>query len=292
MHRVFLFLFLFLSLFGDQRGSSYPYISGDSFRAFADHVFDEVYRSFNPKKVKDGDVIFLKTDWDYLERFFKQYHPKIKARYAIITHNSDHSCPGPFKEMLNSNKVLAWFGQNVEGCTHPKLYNIPIGIANRCWKHGEIERLDQFSHLKQNEDRDYFCYMNFEIGTYPKGRTKVYNLFKKRSWCKKALNISQEQYLIDLSNSKFVLSPRGNGLDCHRTWEALLMGAIPIVETSSLDPLYVDMPVVIVKDFEEVTKGFLEEKFNQMQNQSYNCEKVFVQYWFDFIRMQISKKME
>ena len=28
---------------------------------------------------------------------------------------------------------------------------------------------------------------------------------------------------------RFVLSPPGHGLDCHRTWEAILLGAIPIV---------------------------------------------------------------
>ena len=44
---------------------------------------------------------------------------------------------------------------------------------------------------------------------------------------------------------KFILSPPGAGFDCHRTWEALYLGAIPIVKTSSLDPLYKDLPVVI-----------------------------------------------
>ena len=30
-------------------------------------------------------------------------------------------------------------------------------------------------------------------------------------------------------NSLFVPSPAGNGLDCHRTWEALYLGAVPVV---------------------------------------------------------------
>ena len=32
----------------------------------------------------------------------------------------------------------------------------------------------------------------------------------------------------------FVASPSGNGLDCHRTWEALLLRSIPIVKVSVL----------------------------------------------------------
>ena len=45
------------------------------------------------------------------------------------------------------------------------------------------------------------------------------------------------------------MSPQGNGLDCHRTWEALILKTIPIVRTSSLDPLYEGLPVVVVHEW-------------------------------------------
>ena len=53
----------------------------------------------------------------------------------------------------------------------------------------------------------------------------------------------------------FQVSPHGNGLDCFRTWESLYLGTIPIVKSSSLDPLYEDhrLPVVIVKSWAEIT---------------------------------------
>ena len=44
----------------------------------------------------------------------------------------------------------------------------------------------------------------------------------------------------------------GNGLDCHRTWELLYLGCIVITRTSPLDPLFEGLPVVIVRDWEEV----------------------------------------
>jgi hypothetical protein len=47
----------------------------------------------------------------------------------------------------------------------------------------------------------------------------------------------------------FVVSARGNGLDCHRTWELLYLGCIVITKTSSLDPLFSKLPVVIVDDW-------------------------------------------
>ena len=49
-------------------------------------------------------------------------------------------------------------------------------------------------------------------------------------------------------NYAFELSPSGNGLDCHRTYEAIILNTIPIVRSNTLDPIYKehDLPVVIV----------------------------------------------
>lgn len=82
----------------------------------------------------------------------------------------------------------------------------------------------------------------------------------------------------------FVLSPHGDGLDCYRTWEALLMGSYPVVKTSSLDPLYEDLPVVIVKEWNEVTEDFLIIKYNEMKNKTFKMEKIYAPYWFDLIK--------
>jgi hypothetical protein len=55
----------------------------------------------------------------------------------------------------------------------------------------------------------------------------------------------------------FVVSPHGNGLDCHRTWESLVLGNIPIVKRSSIDALYEGLPVVIVDDWREIDQANL-----------------------------------
>lgn len=41
-------------------------------------------------------------------------------------------------------------------------------------------------------------------------------------------------------------------MDCHRTWEILLLKTVPIVLKSSLSPLYQGLPVIQVDDWEEV----------------------------------------
>ena len=63
-------------------------------------------------------------------------------------------------------------------------------------------------------------------------------------------------------NYHFVLSPRGNGVDCYRTWEAFLFGAIVITLKSPLDKMYIDnnLPVLILQDWEELNCDNQEEK--------------------------------
>jgi hypothetical protein len=79
----------------------------------------------------------------------------------------------------------------------------------------------------------------------------------------------------------FWLSPRGNGLDCHRTWEALYLDVIPIVWNSTLDPLYVDLPVIIVKDLSDITETFLRTKLKEV---AMNKAKIPTVYRFEKLR--------
>jgi len=51
----------------------------------------------------------------------------------------------------------------------------------------------------------------------------------------------------------FVASPYGNGFDCHRTWEALCLGCIPIVKISPLDRLFANLPVLLNTTLKEFT---------------------------------------
>ncbi len=262
------------------RASSAPYISGDSFRTYCNFSFDELNNVFSPSEVRQGNTIFVKTD--YLKRFFNEIHPFITSRYILVSHNSDDSAPGPFTSYLNEDKIIAWFAQNTDA-RHPKLHPIPIGIANRCWPHGNIDIVKNQQTLLSKNIRNIFLYMNFRSGTYPTERNLVAQLFQEKPYCLIASPKPYELYLQDLARSKFVLSPRGNGLDTHRTWESLLLGAIPIVHESCLDPMYDNLPVLIIKDWNAITPEFLQDQYEKICAKSYQVEKLYINYWIDLI---------
>ena len=69
----------------------------------------------------------------------------------------------------------------------------------------------------------------------------------------KTLDLVVETY----ARAQFVLSPRGNGVDCHRTWDVLAVGAIPVVlrHGPAFDAVFDGQPVLLVRSWAEVCVG-------------------------------------
>jgi len=262
------------------------FISGDQFRNLAQHVYDERSQEFFPEKVQKNDIVFVCSDKkQFLSYFFDELHPRIKHPYILITHNSDDEILDGDEEILDDSKILAWFSQNVLGAKHKKLFGVPIGIANKKWPHGDTTLLYKMLEQKDHFERRVLCYLNFRLHTHPL-RRPLARKFRRKPWCLTRRRRYQKDYLLDLLSSKFVLSPRGNGADCHRTWEALLMGAIPIILSSEMDSLYEDLPVLIVNDWDEVTESFLKYKYDEIRSRAHNIKKLFFPYWKNLIECQ------
>ena len=271
--------FLFTAPTPPNRTSCYPLLSGDAFRELADHVYDELNQSLNPLDVQSEGVIFVKTD--LLQSFFETIHPFIQHSYILISHNSDGACPGVFHPYLEDEKLIAWLGQNYDGFPHPKMHPIPIGIANYCWEHGNGFVLQEV--VKEPIEKTYLLHMCFSTHTYGSERIPLYHKFLSKSYCKRAHKAPFKNYLKTLKQAEFTLSPRGNGLDTHRLWESLYVGTIPIVKSSTLDPLYEDLPVLIIQDWNLLNKNLIEEKKKEIQSKTYNMKKLHMDYWKDKI---------
>lgn len=261
--------------------SSAPYITGNSFRAACDFILDEAQIPFDTNNFHNGDIIFVKTD--FLNYFFKSIHPQIPGNYILVTHNSDYSNPGAFAAYLNDPKLIAWFGQNSDILYHPKFFPIPIGVANCYWEHGKLSTFNTMvAYAQQKNARHYLLYLNY-IDETNSERGRVRKFFALKPFCSIEKFKPHHEYLRDLVHAKFVVCPEGNGRDCHRTWEALLMGAIPIIKHSTLDPLFENLPILLINDWKEVTQDFLEKNYTIMKQKQFCRDAVFVQYWINKI---------
>lgn len=273
-------IFFSFSLQGAQEDLLNPIATGHGFRSLAQHTYDEHNRKIAYHAMKDGDIVFVKTDM--LSSFFQNIHSKIPKKYILITHNSDDPAALTFRHHLEEEKIIAWLGQNPT-FEHPKFHIIPLGIANIEWAHGNPSSFAKMQAKKNQIPKQYFVYLNFSE-THP-DRKILYDFFSKKAFCSVARKwLSLEEYLLDVLKSEYVLSPRGNGLDTHRTFEALLMGTIPIVQHSPLDPFFVDMRVLLIDNWFDITEEFLRKQLPLLKMKSNNDQKLYLNYYIDLIK--------
>lgn len=245
-----------------------------------------------------------------LESFYTLIN-SIKYKFILVTGDSDLTLPidfSNFTNLITNDKIIHWFAQNAT-VDHPKLTQIPIGLdyhtlassLNHSWgdKQTPQEQEKILMNLKNNsplfEDREIKCYSNFHFsleGKYCYDRHEAINEINKDLIYYEPNKITRTLSWQNQVKFAFVVSPLGNGLDCHRTWEALCLGNIPIVKTSKLDPLYEDLPVLIVSSWKDITLDLLRETIIKFKNQKFNYSKLSLKYWINKINISPQKKLK
>ena len=265
-------------------------------------------------RIRDGDLVWVRVSSlpDFVERIL----PNINARFALVTGDEDWAIPSGFigsENILSNPNVLCWFAQNYDGTdVTGKIHPIPIGvdfhtIANRRrWKHWQATPAHQAAELDRiragmltNSARRARAHADFHLNPgramdehsraslYAKLATNPCIDFQARKLSRHALWREKTRYA-------FVVSPHGHGLDCHRTWESLLLGNIPIVKRSSLDELYEGLPVVIVDDFSEISADALarwHREFRNLFGLVEVQERLANRFWIDRMRRAVGDSM-
>lgn len=89
--------------------------------------------------------------------------------------------------------------------------------------------------------------------------------------------VRRHTYWKALLDHKFIISPEGNGIDCHRHYEALLAGCIPIVEDNPLiREKYAGCPMLYTKTYKEITEPYLQKVYTDMLDQTYDFSCLFL----------------
>jgi len=114
-------------------------------------------------------------------------------------------------------------------------------------------------------------------------------MFMNKKWASvDDQRVNYDEFLFGLRNHQFVLCPRGNAIDCHRNWEVLYMGRVPVMKRYPyLEELYKDFPVLFVDDYSEVTEKLLlknEELF--IRAQYFDLIYLSLPHWFEKMCLQ------
>jgi len=216
-------------------------ITGNKFKKMCHYSLDE-FGFIKHVEPDDGEILKIFVKIDFVHQFFCD---KQNVPFILITHNGDISISDVYLKYLEEPNLISWYGQNIN-TIHFKLKSIPIGIANEKWPHGNESIFLEV--IKENNLKENLIYVNFDVNTNR----------NERGYClteinKQGLSLEQikpfKEYLQDVSKSYFVISPNGNGIDCHKTWEALYLKTIPIVTKSINIEYYKDLPILIISDW-------------------------------------------
>ena len=218
-----------------------------------------------------------------LELFANQLE-LLRRPIILITTDGDRSMPQThdlhktIKKILVSPLILKWYTQNYDkSLIHPKLAPFPIGfdlhtepwLVNNSIKEKIKYMIDARNKSPTNTRISTKIFSDTHHSfTHPE-RRQLYHLLlnnKRIDFLQNRLPFVEITKVYNKYN--FVLSPRGGGLDCHRTWELFLAGNIVITKTSSLDEMYIKnhLPVVILQDWSELNDNNLEHKLQDWYN--------------------------
>jgi hypothetical protein len=242
--------------------------------------------------LNDENIAYVKTDVLEKNRKIKwrgKEHTYRKARIWITGHATypiTQKIFGRYKENCD-----VWYTVNKE-VNDPNLRTIPLGITNDCDDSpthkifGNTDIMIEVMNMPRNIKN--LVFMNFSLRNCKEERQQLYNLLKNQSWVTNAkadFTLEGRKYFLEeLRNHKFVLSPRGVGIDTHRMWETLYMGSIPIVKRHLALDEFLDLPICWVNDWNEVTEEFLNSEYKRITESSWNMEKLKMSYWVSIIQ--------
>ena len=186
------------------------------------------------------------------------------------------------------------------GIENPRVSMVPLG---RDYKNRHL--FPVVDNLARNE-KNTLCYYNCTLPPqvlhwYGMIRTNIYKMIKRNNmnfidveYCNMHPRTYNDSitlnYYKKILASKFMICPRGCGIDTYRMWDCIYLGCIPIIEKYEGYNQFNDLPILFIDNWRDIimlTPDFLERKWQEMLLLDYNYDKLNIDYWENCIRSKI-----
>ena len=245
---------------------------------------------------------------ELLRYFVNTILQHIRVDFVLLTGDSDLSMPGEalnadeLTQLLSNSHLRRWGAQNLMRASSPKLLQMPIGLdyhsfiddPSTGWRLSHESKLPIEQDTLLQELRRNLLHFNQRIPKIYTNAQHRLDRFNDRSKAIQAIQeastnlLTLEPYIIprtkvweNYGKHAFILSPFGNGFDCHRTWEALCCGCIVIVRNPFMKELFADLPILNVQEWSDINKELLQKTLEEYSTKTWNYEKLTLQYWLD-----------
>lgn len=250
------------------------YIDGTFFKSLCDVYLDNNTLDYKNSLKK---VILYAETHDY-KKALSLINYQSDRNFTLVTHNSDHCID---KTDIPPNLDM-WYGLNVN-FEHPKLKPLPIGLENEYWHPNKRSLMQLTSGTTKPHERKIKALCQFNHATFKEERTPILfdtineKIFADQYCCVNGENFME--YARNLNEYAFCICPRGNGIDTHRLWECLYSRCIPIIKNHITHKFDLDLPVVIVEDWKQVTQNFLQQVYHDFPFDLFNSDILKQEYW-------------
>lgn len=239
---------------------------------------------------------------DGLIYFANKVLPKIDSPFILVSGDSDlpinySSLDSSLDLILRNSNMIKWFAQNKD-IDAPNIFSLPIGInIHNLWadplqwgggfilpalQELQLKTISENAQPLDQRKKQVFCNWHFSIDRAD--RRFCLDVIDKTICHFQPQPTPMVETWEQQSKFQFVLSPHGAGLDCHRTWEALLLGCIPIIKRSKINDLFQNLPVIEIDDWREINSSFLNESMGKLKEKEIYPEKLLMRYWKSQIR--------
>ena len=231
---------------------------------------------FNSEVIKPGPIVYSRT-----HMVVNQFSELVQyPSCVLVTSFSDASVTDKMAERLPPN-ARVWYSNNVE-TTNPRVISFPIGL--RTSPEGEVCLREAMGKIRPPQRNLVYlnCWRRIRSGNNP--RRGIYEQFGNRKWITTEggfEHVPMQQFYRQIASHPYVLSPPGAGPDCHRHWESILLGSIPIVLKRTSTDILEDLPCLRVDNWGQVCPDLLIDKLPGLQERfsSASMDKCWFEYW-------------
>ena len=228
-----------------------------------------------------NNVIFCESD--LADDLFEQVLTQQDNSVTLILGNSDKNHDMTLERFLDKGVVKQIFAQNLTASRHSSIYPLPIGLENAWHCRNGVPKDFIESRKDSNPGRIFRIMWTFNSETNPEVRSEASLFLSSNSFADSLGYLTPRSHRAALATYGFVASPPGNGLDTHRTWEAMYLGCIPIVLRSQMTEVFqgLGLPLWIVDsygDLESYDARNLEEKYRDL-SVGFQSPALWLDYW-------------
>jgi hypothetical protein len=211
-----------------KHSDSSPYLSGDLFKHNSElQVTEKWLRGSNKRKLEISSARVIFCESNLLAEFLENYGDKVEAK-VLICGNSDFDFNSAPDNIPKSVRLCLFQNLSFQSDFFKVL---PIGLENLSLATNGFTKY--YSAVDYSSPRLSKVLAGPFSPTHPERQQLIDEISGNIYFDVITMRLEPPEYQSTLGKYRYVLCPRGNGIDTHRFWETLYKGNLPVVTEST-----------------------------------------------------------